>query len=379
MDKAKLTFRINGHRAERKVVEIVDSTGRKEASVTPTDAAGAGAESQNTSFDAARSRSRQILDDWIHEEDRFSESSTPFQTAYYTESAYYNDPYLAKRSRRGWRRFPIIRLFSSIGGAVAVGVALGVIMLTIFSSDNGFFQGTTMSGNSAVMNPVQPPLAGDANDQNRKNVIVPLSEQPMFAVQAGTFSEKTSATQFLSQLKNQGIAGGSIFPLDGTFRIFIGAAGTKENAQQVAALLKAKGMDVYVKDLSIPGTSTVSIQEGTDAGSVQGFYEKAATVFDKLSAISASELTANQAVKTDETASIEAAMKQLETEVPTVKKSLSANAQTSADQMVLHLKEALTAQKTYAQSPGQASAWMVQMHLSEYLTSVNQWILDGAM
>ena len=124
-------------------------------------------------------------------------------------------------------------------GAIITGMVLGTLLL--YYVVNPFFgdqENTSMNSPIAV-----------AEQNNSGTASLAISEQVIYVLQAGVFSDRVGAETALAEQKKNGMNGSIIG--NGPFHLFVGMTMAKENGVAIANALKEKGIEIYVKEYPI--------------------------------------------------------------------------------------------------------------------------------
>lgn len=143
----------------------------------------------------------------------------------------------------------------NIGTAIGVGVLLGAMVLSIFSSleektsltssQKSSIQQTQQSEAQTVSVDGETPLLIPTGSV--ENGLIQLPAKSYFVVQAGAFSDLTAAKDVLQKHQQAGYSGILLEDAE-PYRFFIGIGSTKEEASKIAAVYKEQGMETYVRE-----------------------------------------------------------------------------------------------------------------------------------
>lgn len=300
-----------------------------------------------------------------------------------------------------WPKKAFVRIFLTTGGAVAVGLIFGIMVLTIFSQEQ-----FKTSYRSVLSDTVQT-LTAQSTDQGEQkthstgtpllqeadgsavpsapadasqSVSLQLPELKMFVAQAGVFQADTPAEAAAAPLTQKGLPH-LLYNDSSKQYMFAAAATNREAALGFASNIKDKGIEVYVKEFSFPAFhGAVQMGQSTDAANhldLPVFFSKGRELVEALSANSGLVITAQPA--SGEVAKIkETHRKFLESGKVS---ALPAEWQPHFQQMVNGLNQAVTARDKMAEaSTGQKTqsaeqyAWQVQAGILTYLESYMKWI-----
>lgn len=307
----------------------------------------------------------------------------------------------AQRIEAIWPKKAFVRIFLTTGGAVAVGLIFGIMVLTIFSQEQfktsyrSVLSDTvqTLTARSTDQGEQKTPAAGTPVPQEAdgsaapsapadasRSVSLQLPELKMFVAQAGVFQADTPAETAVAPLTQKGLPH-LLYNDSSKQYMFAAAATNREAALGFASNIKDKGIEVYVKEFSFPAfDGTVQMGQPTDGANhldLPVFFSKGRELVEALSANSGLVITAQPA--SGEVAKIkETHRKFLESGKVS---ALPAEWQPHFQKMVNGLNQAVTARDKMAEaSTGQKSqsaeqyAWQVQAGILSYLESYMKWI-----
>ena len=174
------------------------------------------------------------------------------------------------RKLRGNYSPGISALIISIALAVVVGLAFGIPMLKIVKTDDAIHA----TGSEGAVGGSEEGVKEDIG-----SVTVHKAELPAMSaavIQAGVFSTKESADAMISELSAQGLAT-SLIVMDDLHYLFIGVSDNLDEAKVWESELKAAGVDVWAKELSI---GAKELEFGSEAEATQ--LVSAAKLFNLL-------------------------------------------------------------------------------------------------
>ncbi|KQL48803.1 hypothetical protein AN963_03120 [Brevibacillus choshinensis] len=300
---------------------------------------------------------------------------------------------------------PIMRTVVSTGGAIAIGLLFGFLVLTVFSEKElsqsyrnvlgDTVQTLTAQGPSEVSN--QPAIAGPVlpgvdrpvadspatTSGTPAKVNVQLPEVKMFVAQAGVFQPDTSAQAATEPLDKLSIPH-LLYKDSAKQYMFAAAAPTRDAVLGFAANLKNKGVDVYVKEFSFPayqGTVAVNaVASSSTQPDLQSFFANGVKLAQTLSAHSGQVITNAQPVLSQEEA---AAMKEQHRQF--LEKSRLVQSQAGGSPyfsgMVNGINQAMDARDKMAEAnagkksqSAESYAWQVQAGILGYLENYAAWV-----
>ncbi|USG64139.1 hypothetical protein NDK47_18515 [Brevibacillus ruminantium] len=200
------------------------------------------AEENRDTIGGPRSRARLVVPDWVHSQ--------------------------------GW-----VKTLLTTGGAVAIGLFFGFVVLAVFNQEqlNQSYQtvlSDTVNTLTAQSSEVKTPSTAKEGENKPVSgqiqasvaaVKVNLPEERLFVAQAGAFQLEVPREAAVAPLKDAGFPH-LLYKESG--KQFLIAAGTPDRNAVLgfASSLKQKGIDVYVKEMTIPGLNKEIAVNGGAAG-----------------------------------------------------------------------------------------------------------------
>lgn len=164
---------------------------------------------------------------------------------------------------------PVVRTMLSTGGAIAIGLAFGFMVLSVFSQEQ--FSSSYRSVLNSTVETLTAPTAslvektestdpaltqGQSGSSPADGISVTaplqLAAFNMYVAQAGVFQPDASAQQATEPLDQLGLP--HLLYSDGEKQyMFAAAAPTRDAVLGLASGLKSKGIEVFVKEFAFPG------------------------------------------------------------------------------------------------------------------------------
>ncbi|QRG69397.1 hypothetical protein JNE38_09840 [Brevibacillus choshinensis] len=319
------------------------------------------------------------------------------------ESVFSKTP--ATRLFSGLPKGPFVRTVVSTGGAIAIGLLFGFLVLTVFSEkelSNSYrnvlgdtvetltAQNTSGGGQTAIVGPVLPGInqpAADASStqaagtQADANVLLP--EWKMFVAQAGVFNPDTAAEAATAPLDKLSLPH-FLYKDSAKQYMFAAAAPTRDAVLGFAASLKNKGVEVYVKEFTLPAyQGKVAVTTAASSGAqpnLQQFFENGQKLAQTLSDHSGKVITNAQPVLPQEEA---AAMKEQHRQFLEQSRLVSSQSGGSPyiSGMVAGINQAMDARDKMAEAnagkksqSAESYAWQVQAGILGFLENYAAWI-----
>lgn len=314
----------------------------------------------------------------------------------------------ATRLFSGLSKGPFMRTVVSTGGAIAIGLLFGFLVLTVFaekelSESYRNVLGDTVqtltaqetSGRAggtpaAIAGPDLPgtdrPVAdasATAAAGTQAEVKVVLPEMKMFVAQAGVFQPDTTAGAATAPLDKLNLPH-FLYNDSAKQYMFAAAAPTRDAVLGFAASLKNKGVDVYVKEFAFPVyQGSVAVTTAASSGSqpdLQQFFDNGKNLAQTLSAHSGQVIANAQPVLPQEEA---AAMKEQHRQFLEQSRLVSSQAGGSPyfSGMVAGINQAMAARDKMAEAnagkksqSAESYAWQVQAGILGYLENYAAWV-----
>ena len=309
------------------------------------------------------------LNEHVHSEDIYQVSkfggSGNDRDKYYREYRFSKNKYDNKRIKPKKRTsFNLVfsqKLTKTLGAglaAVLLGVVFGYTALNFLVqpmvNQEAGSQNTTVDTNQNYLENTGGISAG--------NQIIP--EYVIYYLQAGVFSEYEGAKQIQSGHLNNGRA--AVITADGSYRVFIAVANDKAKADQLKNSLAAEGMELYVKEYTIPQYhSAVSKESFT---TLSNFIVSGDLVVESLAVGSIDSLTtAQNAINYDQ---IQKLHQQFLLDAQTLKTNLTNEGLNNEELIVQDMTEqiyyAVQALNAYKKNPNSQYLWNIQESLLNY-------------
>jgi stage II sporulation protein B len=164
--------------------------------------------------------------------------------------------------------------------AILLGSAFGVTILKLVTADTEAKLPVTEKVDSV---PEKTPAGSESLKLGSINV---------FVLQNNIFSTEAAAQEMRQVIEGKGI-NAEIFPVNGQYAIYMGIAGSLEEAKKTGETIKASGVDMYAKPVEIIGGTA----DGLSAEEVQ-FLQQAPEIFSILSTGTAGNSEVLQKVET---------------------------------------------------------------------------------
>ena len=224
--------------------------------------------------------------------------------------------------------------------------------------------GATTSSSTSSGSQTGASGAAGGNTADAADVKAGWAARSFSLLQYGVFSAKESADAAELKLRDAGLAASSA-QVDGTYRVYAGAAPDRSGAESLAAL---QGTDVYIKPISLPAVG--KIRYTGDASQLKAFDGLTASLIGYLSDLTQIQLAQDKPAAESESRRT-AWTKQLEKwqgAAAAVKQGLqNKDAQAAAAALETAAAKASKALSAYSASPSKKGLWAVQSGMMDLL------------
>lgn len=193
------------------------------------------------------------------------------------------------------KKGPIKPIFFTVAFAVLIGLTFGAVMLKLVRTDK------------PVVTSADPQLgekaAGESPGKEKPGKAAAATSAKLptvnaFVVQEGVYSTKEAASQVQANLEAKAVPS-AIIEMDGKYMLLIGLAGTLEEAKEIGASMKAKGIDFYAKELTL-----AEREAGKASAAEKEFLAKVPDIYNVLSASAAAAYSVKTAESIDKAAGL---------------------------------------------------------------------------
>lgn len=285
----------------------------------------------------------------------------------------------------------------STGGAVAIGLLFGLLVLTVFNQEQVTQSYQAVLSDTVHTLTAQEPEPKSATDPGAaltkpvssqtqapgQEVKLKLPDEKLFVAQAGAFQPDVPREDVVMPLKDAGLPH---LLYKGSDKQYLFAAGSpnRDAVLGFASILKQKGIDVYVKEMTFPGIDkAVSLQAATTGEKlpdVNGFLQNGWKIAKTLSLQSGAVVsTAQPPLSKEEEAQLKEQHRQFLEESRLLQ--TSEQWQPMINGMVNGINQAMTAQGKMAeaaaakkQASAESYAWQVQTGVLSFWESYFDWV-----
>ncbi|NJJ41669.1 SPOR domain-containing protein [Paenibacillus apii] len=258
--------------------------------------------------------------------------------------------YYTTRRPSSWWKFP-----ASVAGAIGIGLMLGYAALTFIGGVNNGDSANTASSNSAASQHTS------GNAANAPAIPVQVEAQSYYLLQYGVFSTPEGAAQAKQELMNAGLAA-DIDPEDGN-RVYAGLSSDREQAKLLGGKLEAQGIDLYVKEVTLPGESRLVFNG--DGETVAQYFQASRALLGELSSLSAALLGGDPAADMTKVSDLHL---QWSEAAKALEAGLTPNERVVAKELEKSVSRGVSALSEYGKSKADGLLWEVQSSMLEMLS-----------
>ncbi|WP_052088432.1 SPOR domain-containing protein [Paenibacillus wynnii] len=286
-----------------------------------------------------------------------------------TPDEIYSGAYHSRKPFYGWK------FVASVAAAIGIGLLFGYVALSFFRggdlpniSVNGAFN-QMVTGGQNTGDALEPagtgtsglPIMGEDSVGTLPAIPVQIAGQSYYLLQYGVFSTSQGASKAEQELLTAGLAAG-LDPSDGN-RVYAGISPDREQAKLLSNGLKAQGIELYVREVTIPATEQLTF--GGTAESVNNYFAISNRILEKLSSLSATLLSNGTTASIDDVSSIHMewteAVKSLESGLPKTAFQIIAAQEKTVNQGISALNE-------YGKNKSDGLLWEVQAAMMSFLS-----------
>ncbi|MGZ0042585.1 SPOR domain-containing protein [Paenibacillus ottowii] len=293
------------------------------------------------------------------------EDETEAEEAYYSGQKYRKRPPHPSR----WR------LIGSVASALVTGGMFGYIMLLLFNG-GGMVPGANTSADEAV--PVFKESVGvdtmSVKDNSTPVTVVAAQVPPQtyYLLQYGVFSTPERALQAKEELSKAGIAAGG--DSEDQNRVYAGISPDREQAKLLSNQLKTQGVELYVRELELPGFEKAAY--GGNADKLTTFFQLSNSLVGKLSGLSSTLLreAGSNAVPVSDMNELNNLHQQWTQNIAALPTGLPKEAAASASSIEKAMNSAVAALGEYNKNTAKEHIWEIQSSMMEYVLREKEFI-----
>ncbi|QNR66462.1 SPOR domain-containing protein [Paenibacillus peoriae] len=267
------------------------------------------------------------------------------------------------------------KLVGSVASALVTGGMFGYIMLLLFNG-GGMVPGADPSVEEAV--PVFKESVGvDAISAKENSVPVTVIEaqvppQTYYLLQYGVFSTPERALQAKEELLKAGIAAGG--DTEDQNRVYAGISPDREQAKLLSNQLKTQGVELYVRELELPGFEKAAY--GGEGDKLTGFFQLSSSLVGKLSGLSSTLLGEGgpNTVPASDMKELNDLHQQWTQNITALPTGLPKEAVASATSLEKAMNSAISALGEYNKNTAKEHIWEIQSSMMEYVLREKEFI-----
>ncbi|WCM60202.1 SPOR domain-containing protein [Paenibacillus polymyxa] len=267
------------------------------------------------------------------------------------------------------------KLVGSVASALVTGGMFGYIMLLLFNG-GGMVPGSDPSVEEAV--PVFKESVGvDTISAKENSVPVTIIEaqvppQTYYLLQYGVFSTPERALQAKEELLKAGIAAGG--DTEDQNRVYAGISPDREQAKLLSNQLKTHGVELYVRELELPGFEKAAY--GGEGDKLTSFFQLSSSLVGKLSGLSSTLLGEGgpNTVPASDMKELNDLHQQWTQNITALPTGLSKEATVSATSLEKAMNSAISALGEYNKNTAKEHIWEIQSSMMEYVLREKEFI-----
>ncbi|GAE07609.1 SPOR domain-containing protein [Paenibacillus sp. JCM 10914] len=320
---------------------------------------------------------------WIAERDRDDQVITngeemwysyaePVQPVAYDSSVHEYEYYRTRRPTVFWK------IALSVTAAVVTGVLFGYMVLSMFNGGGEEQQAASQIEGSqgSVPAPGLPERTGKAAAPDTDTAQTPagIPAQTFYMLQYGVFSSSERAEQAKGELLQSGIAAGR--DLDDENRVYAGVSSDREQAKLLSNQLKAEGVELYVREISLPPLEPV-VMVGQEAAFAD-YFTISGQLVSELSTLSATLLGKQEAAAaaTEHMSSITNLHQQWMESMNLLASGLGPEAEAMLPVLRQAMNSSVTALAEYNKNQSKGHLWEIQTGMMNYVLGQKKLLED---
>lgn len=300
-------------------------------------------------------------EDW---DDPFGASASSWSSpAYWREKV---SPVARVRRTSPWK------IAGSVTSALMTGALFGYIVLAIFG-DSSSVQAPSLENQAAVpvFSQEQGTLAELTVPPSFPVVEAKISPSSYYMLQYGVFSSEERALQAATELAAAGVASGRDTLEDN--RVYAGISPDREQAKLLGGQMKTQGMELYVRQLDLPGADRLAFT-GTPDGAEE-YFTVSTELVHSLTTLSASLLRVAQPgeVQDSTMSELESIHQRWTESVTLLSKGIPGEAKSLVEgELIKSMNSAMSALSEYNKNKAKEHLWEVQSSMMKYVFGQRQ-------
>lgn len=267
------------------------------------------------------------------------------------------------------------RLIGSVASALVTGGMFGYILLLLFNG-GGMVPGSDPSADEAV--PVFKKSVDVDNTYAKENaapvavVATQVPPQTYYLLQYGVFSTPERALQAKEELLKAGIAAGG--DSEDQNRVYAGISSDREQAKLLSNQLKTQGVELYVRELELPGFEKAAY--GGNSDKLTTFFQLSNSLVGKLSGLSSNLLReeGSNTVPASDMSELNDLHQQWTQNIAVLPTGLPKEAAATATSLEKAMNSAVSALGEYNKNTAKEHIWEIQSSMMEYVLREKEFI-----
>ncbi|MEX3619994.1 SPOR domain-containing protein [Paenibacillus glucanolyticus] len=294
------------------------------------------------------------------------------------ESGLYDSPaddygyYRSRKPTSFWK------MAVSVSAAVITGLLFGYMVLSMFNGGSAGEDTVSeqIEGNDVVNQTPTDPSEGTVTplSSDLPQTALQFPGQAFYMLQYGVFSTPERAEQAKGELLQSGIAAGG--DLDEENRVYAGISPDREQAKLLSNQLKAEGVELYVREISLPQLESASFSG--EEQTLTDYFTISGKLVSELSKLSASLLGMQEAgaVAADHMNTITNLHQQWIQSVQQLSAGLGPETGAVLPAMQQSMNSSITALSEYNKNQSKGHLWEIQTGMMNYVMGQKK-LLDG--
>ncbi|AOZ91914.1 SPOR domain-containing protein [Paenibacillus crassostreae] len=262
------------------------------------------------------------------------------------------------------------KIFGTVTAAVMTGALFGFVVLSFI--DVGSIFPKDSINNSNIESVSATNMLPVETESSRTMIAVNLEPQTYYMLQYGVFSNAERVGVAKQELEQIGLAAGD--DPDQENRVYAGISTDREQAKLLSNQLKAQGVELYVREITLPSASELYFAGDTE--SLSSYFTVSTNLISSLSAHSSSLLGIERPtpISNSETVALTEMHRKWTESIKTLQSGLGPEAVAVGKQMELAMNSALTSVVEYNKNTSKGHLWEIQSYMMKYIMGQKQII-----
>ncbi|KOR88200.1 SPOR domain-containing protein [Paenibacillus solani] len=294
------------------------------------------------------------------------------------ESDLYESPADDHSYYRSRKPTSLWKMILSVSAAVITGLLFGYMMLSMFNGENASEKPAAEQVESQIAgNPAKDDSFGGMESTLTPDLIesgVHVPGQLFYMLQYGVFSTSERAAQARVELEQSGIAAGG--DLDEENRVYAGISPDREQAKLLSNQLMAEGVELYVKEITLPGIESAAF--AGEGQTLSDYFTVSGQLVSELSTLSVSLLGMQQTESvTPQIMNTITNLHQQWIQIwPLLSAGLGPESETVLPEMEQSMNSSITALFEYNKNQSKGHLWEIQTGMMNYVMGQKK-LLEG--